>query len=70
MTVIHRAFPESPETLGVSSASKKILYESFLCQWANVGWGEVKDKIKIKKMCIRSVFRMFFLVFLLYKVSL
>lgn len=54
MAVVHRASPESLETLGASSASKKILYESFLCQWARAELGvEVEDKIIIiKKLCI------------------
>lgn len=52
MTVVHRVFSESLETLGVSSASKKILYDSFLCQWASAELGvEVEDKIIIKKNC-------------------
>lgn len=50
MTDVHKAFSESLETLGASSASKKILYESFLCQWASAELGvEVEDKIIIKK---------------------
>jgi len=44
MTVIHRVFPETPETVGVNSASKKILYESFLCQWASGGRGRERMK--------------------------
>lgn len=52
MTVVRKAFPESLETLSASSASKKILYESFLCQWASAELGvEVEDKIIIKKNC-------------------
>lgn len=53
MTVVHRAFPESLEILGLSSASKKILYESFLFQWASAELGvEVEDKIIIKKKIV------------------